>query len=189
MREGIVNRGCRLVLLLCLLGTQGCTQKDNSTDLRFLPAGHAVVFAAPAGKTIAVKSVGGRSSGVPPSVVFRFQRESKAAEEPVFLVLAGEVDQSVKAFAARPGVYRLVEAYLPARRGRTRWPFAESPNILEVREGEAVYVGTLHWRDTWVEITNDEAEARAVFQNRLRQFKGHSLKFTTRLVRSTEHSR
>lgn len=171
------------VPLICLLAAQGCMQTHDVSDLGLLPGGHSVVFAAPAGKTLGVGSV------VPEPVVFRFRREGKADEGPVYLDLVGAVDQSVKIFAARPGVYRLVEAYLRARPGKTRWLFEEAPNTLEVREGEAAYVGTLHWRDSWVEIDNNESEARAIYQKRLQEFKGRSLKFVTRLVRGTKHSR
>ncbi len=177
------------VPLICLLAVQGCTQSDNLRDLSLLPAGHAVVFAAPAGKSIAVGRAIGGASAVPEPVAFRFRREGKAEDGPVYLDLVGAVDQSVRIYAARPGVYRLIEAYLPARRGETRWSFMESPNILEVRDGEAAYVGTLHWRDTWVETVNNESEARAIYQKRLADFKGRSLEFVTRLVRGTKYSR
>ena len=84
---------------------------------------------------------------------------------------------------------RLVETYLLARPGETRWSFKEAPNILEVRDHEAVYVGTLHWRDTWVETVNNENEAREIYQKRLRAFKERSLEFVTRLVQGTKYSR
>ena len=175
--------------LVCLLAAQGCTQSSNLSDLSLLPAGHSVVLAAPAGKSIAVGSTIGGPSAVPEPVVFRFRREGKADDGPVYLDLVGAVDQSVRIYAARPGVYRLVEAYLLARPGKTRWSFKEAPNILEVRDGEATYVGTLHWRDTWVEIDNNESEARTIYQKRLRDFQGRSLQFVTRLVQGTKHSR
>ena len=178
-----------IVPLICLLAVQGCTQTSDSSDVGLPPAGHSVVFAAPAAKSIGVGSAIGRSGAVPEPVVFRFRREGNSDDVPIYLELIGAVDQSVRIYAAKPGTYRLVEAYLLARPGETRWLFAEAPNILEVRDGEAVYVGTLHWRDTWVEIDNNETEARAIYRKRLQDFKGRSLKFVTRLVRGTKHSR
>lgn len=171
------------VPLICFLAALGCTQTNELSDLGLMPPGHSVVFAAPAGKTLGVQSA------VPEPVVFRFRREGKPDDVPVYLDLVGAADQSVGIFAARPGTYRLVEAYLRARPGETRWSFAEAPNMLEVREGEAVYVGTLHWRDTWVEIDNNESEAQAIYRQRLSDFKSRSLEFVTRLVRDTKHSR
>ncbi|MDA0653535.1 MAG: hypothetical protein O3C49_09705, partial [Proteobacteria bacterium] len=147
------------------------------------PAGHSVVFAAPAGKSLSA------GSAVPEPVVFRFRRVGEAEDQPIYLDLVGAVDQSVRIFAAKPGTYRLVEAYLLARPGETRWSFKEAPNILEVRDHEAVYVGTLHWRDTWVETINNENEAREIYRKRLRAFKGRSLEFVTRLVQGTNYSR
>ena len=141
------------------------------------------MLAAPADKTL------GAGSAVPEPVVFRFRREGQAEEAPTHLDLVGTVDQWVRFFAARPGVYRLVEAYLRSRPGETRWSFVESPNTLEVREGEAAYVGALHWRDTWIEIDNNESEARNIYQKRFREFKGRSLEFVARLVQGTKHSR
>ena len=82
-----------------------------------------------------------------------------------------------------------MEAYLRSRPGETRWSFVESPNTLEVREGEAAYLGALHWRDTWIEIDNNESEARKIYQKRFREFKGRSLEFVARLVQGTKHSR
>ena len=82
-----------------------------------------------------------------------------------------------------------MEAYLRSRPGETRWSFVKSPNTLEVREGEAAYVGALHWRDTWIEIDNNESEARKIYQKRFWEFKGHSLEFVDRLVQGTKYSR
>lgn len=169
--------------LLCLLVMQGCARNDSLSDIGLLPADHSVVFAAPAGKSLST------GSALPEPVVFRFRRVGEAADQPTYLDLIGAVDQSVRIFAARPGTYRLVEAYLLARPGETRWSFKEAPNILEVRDREAVYVGTLHWRDTWVETINNENEAREIYQKRLRDFKGRSLEFVTRLVQGTKYSR
>jgi hypothetical protein len=173
-------------VIACLTGfgnLLGCAQNDGLSDVGLLPANHAVVFAAPAGKTTVTRS------NVPEPVVFRFRRDNKTSDPPIYLDLIGAPDQSVKIFAARPGTYRLVEAYLLARPGDSRWSFKEAPNILEVREGEAVYVGTLNWRDSWVEIDNDEEEARAIYRKRLAEFKNRSLTFVTRLVQNTKFSR
>jgi hypothetical protein len=169
--------------VLCLLVVQGCARNDSVSDIGLLPAGQSVVFAVPAGKSLSA------GSAVPEPVVFRFRRVGEAEDQPTYLDLIGAVDQSVRIFAARPGTYRLVEAYLLARPGETRWSFKEAPNILEVRDQEAVYVGTLHWRDTWVETINNENEAREIYRKRLRAFKERSLAFVTRLVQGTKYSR
>jgi hypothetical protein len=178
-----------IVPLTCLAALHGCAQTNGSSEVGLLPADHSVVFAAPAAKSIGMGNALARAGAVPEPVVFRFKREGAADDVPIYLDLIGAVDQSVKIYAAKPGTYRLVEAYLLARPGETRWLFEEAPNTLEVRDGEAAYVGTLHWRDTWVEIDNNESEARAIYQKRLQDFKGRSLKFVTRLVRGTKHTR
>jgi len=105
-------------VMACLAGygfLQGCAQNDSVSEIGLLPAGHSVVFAAPAGKSSA-----GRYA-VPEPVVFRFRRVDKEAGQPTYLDLIGSVDQSVRIFAARPGTYRLVEAYLRSRPGKSRW--------------------------------------------------------------------
>ena len=176
-------------VLMCVLAGQGCARNDGPSEFGLLPVGQSVVFAAPAGKSIPAGTASGGLGAVPEPVGFRFRKVGGADEEPVYLDLVGAVDQSVRIFAARPGIYRLVEAYLVARPRETRWVFAESPNVLEVRDGEAVYAGTLIWRDTWVEVVNDEPEARAVYQKRLGEFQDRSLAFVTRMVSGTEFSR
>jgi hypothetical protein len=154
-----------------------------------LPSDHSFVLAAPAAKSVAGAPTVRRTTSVPEPVVFRFQRVGTKEEKPLYLDLIGAVDQSVRLFAARPGTYRLVEAFLRARPGQTRWLFREAPNVLEVRAGEAVYVGTLTWRDTWVEVDNDEAEAKALYASRLKDFKSRSLQYVTRLVTDTKFAR
>ena len=195
MRRPRLRRLClrsRIALygaIASVLIAQGCAQTDRLSDVGLLPADHSIVFAAPAGKISAGRGSVRGATAVPEPVVFRFQRVSAKGEGPVHLDLIGSVDQSVRLFAARPGTYRLVEAFLLAKPGQTRWLFTEAPNVLEVRAGEAVYVGTLTWRDTWVEIDNDEAEAKALYKKRLGEFKYRSLRYVTRLVSSTKFSR
>ena len=179
-----------LVCLISLLAAHGCASNDGLPDLALLPAGHSVVFAAPAGKVIVTRSIlFGRSDNVPEPVGLRFRRVGDPEGTIVYLELIGAADQSVRLYAALPGTYRLVEAYLLSRPGRMRWSFEQSPDVLEVREGEAVYVGTLHWRDHWIDIVNNEAEARALYEKKAEEFKKRSLTFVTRLVRPTEFSR
>jgi hypothetical protein len=175
---------------MCLLVLSGCAHDEVLPDLGLLPAGYSVVLAAPASRFLPTRSMlFGHARDVPEPVGFRFRRVGRPDEPPAYLELIGASDQSVRLYAAPPGTYRLVEAYLLSQPWKRRWSFAQSPDVLEVREGEAVYVGTLLWRDYWVDVVNDEPEARAIYDKRIQEFKSRSLRFVTRLVRTTEYGR
>lgn len=171
---------------LCLLLLLGCGPDSRLHDISDVPRGHSVILAVPAMEIYIGKTWFHEKRKSYTGMDLTFQRVGSTGKKPEYLALRGDGTNDIQSFSARPGTYRLVRAHVHLGERWGVWSMADSPYEVIVNPREAVYIGTLYLKSTFIKITNHKAKARNYYE---KHFKGHGLKFIARLVRDPGSSK